>query len=167
MSDRIESRIEQHLEGIGFELVELERAGSRSRPILRLRIDRKNSDPSSGGVSLEDCARVSRSLEGDLELDSEIPDRYVLEVSSPGVERPLLRRRDFERYAGSEIAVLGKTALHGGARRVEGTLLGVEGVGVDERVLLRTVQGEEIAVPRSQTKKIHLVYRWGGGGQPG
>jgi ribosome maturation factor RimP len=166
MSDEIEIAVERHLEELGFELVELERAGPRARPILRLRIDLR--DPEAGrAVSLEDCSRVSRSLEAMLEERGDVPERYVLEVSSPGVERPLVRRRDFERFKGKEIALHGKGALHGNAKRVEGELLGLEGEGGDERVLLKIGEGEEIAIPRSQTKRIHLVYRWGGEGREG
>jgi ribosome maturation factor RimP len=164
MSDEITDAVERHLEEIGFELVELERAGPKARPILRLRIDLPESEPGRG-VSLEDCSRVSRSLEAVLEERADIPERYVLEVSSPGVERPLVRPRDFERFRGKEVAVHGKGALHGNAKKVEGELLGLEGEGSDERVLLKTSAGEEIAIPRSQTKRIHLVYRWGGEGR--
>jgi len=164
MSDDITSRVEGHLEQMGYELVDLERAGSSARPILRLRIDRPDSEPGRG-VSLEDCVRVSRNLEALLEENADVPARYVLEVSSPGVERPLVRRRDFERFRGQEIAVHGKSALRGNAKKIEGVLLGLEGEKEEERILLRAPDGEEFAVPRSQAKRIHLVYRWGGEGR--
>lgn len=166
MIDPLSREIETRLEQLGFELVELERAGSRSRPILRLRIDRL--DPAEGhGVSLDDCTRVSRALEAWLDEEPDLPERYVLEVSSPGVERPLVRRRDFERFAGEEIAIHGKGAIHGGSKRVEGTLLGIDEGADGERILLRTAAGEELAVPRATTTKVHLVYRWGGAGREG
>ena len=94
MSDRdLVREIEAGLSDLGFELVELETAGNASRPVLRLRIDR---DPGAGGVgdegvSIDDCARVSRALEHRLEASERFPATYVLEVSSPGVERPLVR----------------------------------------------------------------------------
>src|SRR5690606_39553856 len=91
--DSLERELEARLESLGFELVELERAGSRTRPVLRLRIDVAAGDH---GVTLDDCARVSRALEPYLDTVEGLPERYVLEVSSPGVERPLVRARDFE-----------------------------------------------------------------------
>lgn len=156
----LENQIEDQVETLGYELVELERAGSSSRPILRLRIDRVDSEPGKG-VTLEECARVSRSLELFLEENAAIPERYVLEVSSPGVERPLVRRRDFDRFAGREISIAGRKVLHGNAKRVQGELIGADGPEGAERIRLRLESGDEIEVERRDTTKIHLVYRWG------
>jgi ribosome maturation factor RimP len=161
MADSLEKDIEAKLEELGFELVELERAGSRTRPIYRLRIDRPDSSPGDG-VSLDDCTLVSRALEAHLEGLGKVPERYVLEVSSPGIERPLVRRRDFERFVGKEVAVIGREALHGNAKRVEGELLGLEGEQGEEKIRLRTSEGVELTIPRERTKRVHLVYRWDG-----
>lgn len=162
MTERLDDAIEGKLEELGFELVELEHAGSRARPVLRLRIDWPDSEPGSG-VTLEDCRTVSRALEQWLEAVGAVPVRYVLEVSSPGVERPLVRPRDFERFRGREIAIQGTEVLLGRSRRVEGELLGLspEADGT-EVIRIRTAKGEELAVPRAKTKRVHLVYRWGG-----
>lgn len=165
MSDSLRQEIDEHVETLGFEVVELERAGSRARPILRLRIDRLDDDGT--GVTLEDCTRVSRALEAELDQRSDLSPRYVLEVSSPGVERPLVRVRDFERFAGQEIAVHGRKEILPGARRVEGELVGLRTVEDGEHIVLRTKKGEEVSIPRQQTTKVHLVYRWGGGGRKG
>jgi ribosome maturation factor RimP len=162
MADALDRDIEEQVARLGFELIELERTGSPSRPILRLRIDRPDAVPGAG-VSLEDCTRVSRAIEASLDVREGVSRRYVLEVSSPGVDRPLVRRHDFERFAGHEVALHGKEALHEGAKRIEGELLGITGEEGDERVLLRTAAGEELAIPRSRTKRIQLVHRWGGG----
>jgi ribosome maturation factor RimP len=164
MADALEREIEAAVEGLGYEVVELERVGSRTRPILRLRIDRIGAEGDEG-VTLEDCTRVSRALESSLDERGDLSERYVLEVSSPGVERPLVRARDFQRFAGREIALHGRSALHGNAKRVEGELLGLAVEEGEELVRLRTGAGEEISIPRSQTTKIHLVYRWGAGGR--
>ena len=160
MRDPLASGIEEQVEKLGYELVELERAGSSSRPILRLRIDRVDSEPGKG-VTLDECAQVSRALELFLEESADFPERYVLEVSSPGVERPLVRRRDFDRFAGREISVSGKRALHGNSRRLQGELIGAIGDEGAERIRLRLESGEEIEVPWEDTTKIHLIYRWG------
>jgi ribosome maturation factor RimP len=163
MTDPLREEIEEEVERLGYELVDLERAGSRARPILRLRIDRVTEV--DGGVTVEDCKVVSRALETRLDERSDLSPRYVLEVSSPGVERPLVRRRDFERFAGREIAVHSKQELLPGARRVEGELLGIEEVDGVERIRLRTARGEELSLPREQATRVHLVFRWGGRGR--
>jgi len=151
--------LEQRIEELGFELVELERAGHQRRPILRIRIDRPESAPGEG-VTLDDCTRVSRALEAHLDGRPGLAEEYVLEVSSPGVERPLVRRRDFERFAGREVALKGKEPLAGRARRLEGELLGISGEGADERVRLRLPDGEEVEVPRAAVTGANLVFRW-------
>ncbi|MEX2583068.1 MAG: ribosome maturation factor RimP [Gemmatimonadota bacterium] len=163
MIDPLQGEIDEQVERLGFEVVDLERAGSRARPILRLRIDRLDAG-SDEGVTLEDCTRVSRALEATLDERSDLPPRYVLEVSSPGVERPLVRTRDFQRFVGREIAVHSRKEILPGAKRVEGELLGLEEGEEGERILLRSTRGDEVAIPRADTTKVHLVYRWGGGG---
>lgn len=161
MADPVETFVESCVDELGFELVELERAGSRARPVLRLRIDYPDSVPGQG-ISVEDCQRVSRAVEAGLEARGDVPEAYVLEVSSPGVERPLTRSRDFERFRGREIAVHGKAAIRGSAKRVEGELIGLRGEPGRDSILLRTTDGEELSIPRERIKRVHLVFRWGG-----
>ena len=158
----LERDLEARIEALGFELVDLERAGSKTRPILRLRIDRPDAKPGVG-VTLDDCAHVSRELEPVLDAHPTLEERYVLEVSSPGVERPLLKRRDFERFAGQEVALSGRAPLAGRARRLQGELLGVSGAEGAERIRLRLEGGDEIEVPRADVTRANLVFRW----QPG
>ncbi len=160
MTDTLEQVVAARVEALGYEFVELERGGTRTRPLLRVRIDRPDSSPGHG-VSLEDCTRVSRGLEEVLDARTDLGERYVLEVSSPGLERPLVKRRDFERFAGREVALKGKDALVGDQKRVEGELLGItERAGVEE-VLLRLASGEEVSVPRDRIARAQLIYRWG------
>jgi ribosome maturation factor RimP len=160
--DSLTGELERRIEEMGFELVGLERAGSKRRPILRLRVDRPDSTPGQG-VTVEDCSRVSRALETYLDERSDLSESYLLEVSSPGVERPLVRRRDFERFSGREVALKGKEPLAGRARRLEGVLLGITGGEGEERVRLRLPDGEEVEVPRAEVTGANLVYRWEGG----
>lgn len=157
--------IEVGLAELGFELVELEKAGTASRPVLRLRIDRVDGFEEGVGVTVDDCARVSRSLEARLEASSRFPATYVLEVSSPGVERPLVRPRDFDRFAGREVALHGKQPLAGRARKLQGELIGLRGEGATEAVALRLPDGEELEVPRAEVTRAHLVFRWGSEGR--
>ena len=156
--------IETRVEALGFEIVEVEWGGTPRRPVMRVRVDRPDSVPGSG-VTVDDCARVSRALEAWLDGEPAFPERYVLEVSSPGVERPLFRRRDFERFAGRNIALRG--ALAGGAGlsgRLTGVLEGIEEDGDGYRVVIRTAGAPRIAVPRAEIARAHLVFEWNGGG---
>jgi len=160
--DELEKNLQTRVEALGYEWVELERAGSDSRPILRVRIDLPDSAPGKG-VTLEDCARVTRELETYLDQLPELGERYVLEVSSPGVERPLVRRRDFERFAGREVALRGKSVLAGKARRLEGELLGIVDADGAELIRIRLKNGDVVDVPRQEVVRAHLVYRWDAG----
>lgn len=162
MSAALEQWIEEEVERLGYEVVELERAGSKNRPIFRLRIDRPDSTRGDG-VTVDDCTRVSRALEQSLDERGDLSSRYVLEVSSPGIERPLVRPRDFERFAGEEIAVVGRSPIHGKSKRVEGELVGLRGEGDGEQIVVRTSKGEEVEIPRRAATKVHLVYRWDDG----
>lgn len=157
--DVLDRSIEERVERLGFELVELERAGSRSRPVLRIRIDRPDSTPGHG-VTIEDCGRVSRELESFLDSDERFGARYVLEVSSPGIERPLVRPRDYRRFAGRPVAVVGHDTLAGRARRLEGELVGIEETDTDETVTLRLDDGSEVGIPRREIARAHLIFRW-------
>ncbi len=160
MADTLEQVVESRVESLGYEFVELERGGSRARPVLRVRIDLPDSGPGHG-VSLEDCTRVSRSLEEVLDGRADLGDRYVLEVSSPGLERPLVKRRDFERFAGREVALKGREPLVGEERRIEGELLGITGEPGAELVRVRLASGAEVTVPRERITRAQLVFRWG------
>lgn len=154
---QLERDIDAFLGRMGFELVVLERGGGHRKPLLRLRIDRRHG-PSARGVSVEDCARVTRELREWVETRDDVPEDYVLEVSSPGVERPLVRPRDYERFAGREVRVKGYAPLAGSSKELEGELVGLVGDGED-RVQLR-VAGEAVTVPLAAIAKANLVYRW-------
>lgn len=160
MADELERQIEERVAGLGYELVELERAGSKTRPILRVRVDVPGSEPGAG-VSVEDCARVSRTLEEYLDEAPDLAERYVLEVSSPGVERPLVRAADFTRFAGREIAVKLAKPLASGAKRVEGELVGLESGEGEERIRLRLPDGSMTDIPRADVTRANLIFRWG------
>ncbi|MGB1841355.1 MAG: ribosome maturation factor RimP [Longimicrobiales bacterium] len=156
----IDQGLERRVGELGYEVVELRWGGSGRRPMLKLRIDRPDTVPGEG-VTVDECASVSRALESWLDEHEGLSERYVLEVSSPGVDRPLVRSRDFERFKGEHVAVSGKEVLLGKATRLEGELLGLTGEGTDEEsVLLRLPSGEEVSVPRSEIRKAHLVFTW-------
>ena len=154
----IQEELETRLSGLGYELVQLDWAGSPVRPIIRLRVERQALDRP---VSLDDCATVSRGIEAWLDEDARVPEQYVLEVSSPGLERPLTRDRDFHRFRGRKIAVTGTETLHGRSARLEGELLGLGGEdGAAGSIRLRLNGGHEVEVPRSRVATARLVHDW-------
>lgn len=158
----IDAELDARVEAQGFDLVEVEWAGSNRRPILRLRVDLPDSRPGAG-VTVADCARLSRELEPWLDEHPLLPERYTVEVSSPGVERPLRRKRDFQRFAGEPVALKGVEPLAGTrSRRLEGELVGVED-GADQEhyeVLVRRRGGDVLRIPRQEIEKAHLVFLW-------
>jgi len=92
------------------------------------------------------------------ELD-EIPERYVLEVSSPGIERPLTRPRDWERFVGEPVVVVGFGVLADRSSRLEAELLGLDSEP-EPTVRLRLEDGAEVGVPLTDIKGAHLLFKW-------
>ena len=109
------------LEAIGFSLVRIRIMGGGENRTLQLMIDRLDEQP----ISIEDCAFVSRNVSALLDVEDPINGAYMLEVSSPGIDRPLTKERDFERYVGFE-AKLELRDVQDGQRRFRGRLLGCE-----------------------------------------
>ena len=154
--ETLAAEMAQRVEELGYEMVELEQAGSRARPILRLSIDRPDSKPGEPAVSLDDCSKVSRALEPWLDQREGLSDRYVIEVSSPGVERPLTKPADWDRFAGAEVMVKTRVPVEGRGKKVQGTLVGLRD---GERVALQ-VDGDEVEIPLGEIERGNLVFRW-------
>ena len=133
-------------EPMGYELVGVEyfQRGTSSA-VLRIYIDHEK------GITLDDCAAVSHQLSGVLDVEDPISGHYDLEVSSPGLDRPLFVAEHFERFRGSK-ARLKLAANLGGRRKLEGVLAGVR----DEAVLL-TVDGETREIPLAMVDSARLV----------
>lgn len=151
----------------GVELVDVTLTNEHGA-VLRVLIDREGPvrrERSTGkllptsGVSLADCQSISRDLSTVLDVhDRLVPTgRYRLEVSSPGVDRPLVRPRDFERFLGTEVRVHVRTPLdETGRRRVQGTLAAFDG----ERARVEDASGASWLVPLSEIIKAHVVFRF-------
>lgn len=153
--------VEARLDRMGYELVEARWVGSPRRPILRIRMDLPDSVPGVRGVTVDQCAEVSRELEPWLDALPEVPERYVLEVSSPGVERPLTKPGDWDRFKGNPVLVKGEDFPGEKGNRLEGDLLGLEeGEGGEALVALLLEDGERVLIPLDRIRKAHLVFRW-------
>jgi ribosome maturation factor RimP len=155
----VQAQLEGRIEALGLELVEAEWAGSAKRPILRIRVDRPDSGIGEG-VTVDDCAVVSRGLEPWLDEHPDVPERYVLEVSSPGVDRPLVRTRDWVRFQGEEIVVVGRASLGEAGTRIEGVLEAVDGEAEPVVATVRLASGEGVTFSLDEVKRAHLLYRW-------
>lgn len=120
------------IEGMGYSLVRLRFMGGTKRNTVQIMAERQ----SDGGMEVEDCARLSRALSAVLDVDDPIESAYALEVSSPGIDRPLTRLDDFDRFEGWE-ARIETTEMIDGRKRFRGILAGVE----DDEVLLTIPEG--------------------------
>jgi ribosome maturation factor RimP len=120
IAERVEQIAERVCADNGLELVHAEVAGPEGKPILRIFIDKPE------GVTHEDCAAVSLHLGTILDVEDFIHSPYTLEVSSPGLERGLYKRADYERFAGSPAKLRANRAING-QRNFRGRLLGLEG----------------------------------------
>ena len=142
---------ERRVESLGFELVDVRARGSGGRVSVQVRIDQPDSTPGHG-VTADDCASVSRVLEEYLDESGELGSRYVLEVSSPGIERPIRRRRQWERFVGHDVRV-----------RLPGrgmTRATIVQLANDESVVLRLKDGDELTVALEDAREATLVVDW-------
>ena len=155
--------IERAVEALGFEVVQVERGGGRRRPLLRLRIDRPGPSSARSGVTVDDCVAVTRELRGALEDGAD--EDWVLEVSSPGVDRPLVKAADYDRFVGSRIRVRGYGPLADRGRKLEGMLLGM----VDGRpgTFALEIEGDRVEIPLELVASARLVYDWDAAGGVG
>ncbi len=146
LTDNIAAMIAPSIEAMGYELVRVTLAGS-TRKVLQIM-----AEPKDGRVmSVEDCARVSRAVSAILDVEDPISGAYSLEVSSPGIDRPLTRPKDYDRFKGHEAKIETHQPVDG-RKRFKGVLKGVEGdqVKIDS-------EGAELALPLDQIAKAKLV----------
>lgn len=153
-ADQVAALVEPAVERAGAELVDLEVVGSRGRPIVRAYVDTEE------GVTVDACARLSRLIEDTLERAGVVPERYVLEVSSPGLERRLKKRSHFERFRGRDVK-LRLLPKQGGHRGLVGTLEEVEdGEAGSYRVVIRDADGNRRTVSSEEIARARLHVSW-------
>ena len=124
------------IEGLGFELVRIRLMGGKTRT-LQIMADRPE-----GGIEVEDCARISTAVSAVLDVEDPIEENYILEVSSPGIDRPLTRLKDFDMWQGYE-ARIETSELIDGRRRFKGSLAGIE---ADEVLIEIEEAGEALTI---------------------
>lgn len=142
MDRRLADIVQPVIEGLGFELVRIRLMGGATR-ILQIMADKPE-----GGIEVDHCGDISTAVSAVLDVEDPIEENYVLEVSSPGIDRPLTRLKDFEMWKGWE-ARIETTELIDGRRRFKGMLAGVEG----DEVLIELDEGKE-------TVTIGLQFDW-------
>lgn len=143
---RIAEIIEPTVEAMGFELVRVLVSGQQR---VKLQVMAERADGT--GMTVEDCADLSRAISALLDVDDPIDTAYTLEVSSPGIDRPLTREKDFVRFAGFEARVESSRPIDG-RRRFTGRLLGIE----DGVVRVETQEGEA-EIPFGDVSKAKLL----------
>ena len=143
VQNRVRALVEPALQGLGYDLVAVEWLNDVRGPILRLSVD------APGGIGIHDCTRASQHVSQALDSADPIDSSYHLEVSSPGIERPLQRLSDFVRFSGYRARV---RLREGPRRRFTGVLCGADG----NRIRIQ-VDSQEFDFELDQVEKAHLV----------
>jgi ribosome maturation factor RimP len=145
------------LEGLGYDLVDLEWKHEGGSWLLRVYLDwpELSGNAASGGVGHEDCARVSHSLGAELDVADLIHVPFTLEVSSPGLNRPLKRESDFRRFTGRKARIRTRRPVGENRRNFAGTLRGADA----GRVKIE-VDGQLFEIPVEEVEKANLQYEF-------
>ncbi len=155
--EKIRSLVYPVVEDFKLELVDLEYKQEGRNMILRIYIDKE------GGVTLDDCAKVSREIGDLLEVEDAIQGNYHLEVSSPGIDRPLKKSSDYDRFAGRKVKIKVRELMdpdgRGHRRKTfAGKLLGLENGSV--KVLQLDKKGGEVLLPLEEIEKANLDFEF-------
>lgn len=131
---------------LGCELVGTEYRPNGAHSLLRVYIDKPD------GVTMEDCTAVSHQVSGLLDVEDPVPGHYTLEVSSPGLDRPLFQAHDFERFAGQVVKLRTRFPV-AGKRNFRGLLQGLQ----EQQVLIQEQDGKQVSLPLEQIEQARLV----------
>ena len=148
-TEAIQSIIERVTAREGLELVHWELVGPRNQSVLRIYIDKE------GGVTHGDCELVSHQVGTLLDVEDLFPGHYLLEVSSPGVDRPLFKRADYERFAGRRVKIRTQAPVNG-QRNFRGQLKGIDG----DVVRLEAEPGGEIEIDFANITKANIEFEF-------
>lgn len=145
---KVRELVEPLVKALALELVDVDYVKEGGHWYLRIYIDKE------GGVDIDDCSAVSQKVGSVLDTVNPIPQAYMLEVSSPGVERPLRKKEDFEKYKG-ELASIYTKETYQGFTCFTGNLEGLE----DDQVILE-YEGQKVSIPFDMVEKAHLTYEF-------
>ena len=146
LETRITKLAEQVAASMGMEVILVEVKGDGNRTVVRTFIDQPR------GITLDDCERFSKRFSVSLDVEDWIPSGYTLEVSSPGVNRPLVKESDFKRFAGQNAKVRTRLPLEG-QRNFKGTIIGV----IEGRLELEVAPGKQIGIALMDIEKANLI----------
>ncbi len=151
MAGRAHTKLEELLspvvDSLGYEFVGLEYLPQGKHSLLRIYIDKPE------GITVDDCGAVSHQISGVLEVEDPISGHYVLEVSSPGIDRPLFKFEDFERFSGNNVQIRLQIPLEG-RRNFKGLLQGVQ---ADDQLVVLEVDDEIVSLPWDRIEKARLI----------
>ncbi len=157
MNETLESLVASEIKPLGLELSEFKIGGSKGRPVLDVRVEREDG----AKVTVDDCASASRVIEARLDAEDFGGKRYVLEVSSPGLERPLRSAKDWKRFVGrSAVVTTNVVGDPAGRRTDEVEIAGVEGDAGQEVVIVHSERGDERRFPLAAVEKARLAFHW-------
>jgi ribosome maturation factor RimP len=157
MNETLEDLVASEIKPLGLELFDLKVGGSKSRPVLDVRVEREDGTK----VTIDNCAAASRAIENRLDAGNFGGRNYVLEVSSPGIERPLRNAKDWARFVGKTAVVTANVPGDPAGRRTdEVEIAGVEGDAGQEIVIVRNERGDERRFPLSAVEKARLAFHW-------
>lgn len=146
LAEQVAALIEPTVAGMGFELVRVQFMDGKKSKLLQIMAERPE-----GGISLDDCTQISRQLSALLDVEDVIPGEYSLEVSSPGIDRPLVKLADYVRFIG-HLAKIETLLPVDGRKRFTGELKAVEGEAV-----IVTVDNKDVALPFADIGSAKLV----------
>lgn len=157
MNETLEDIVASVIKPLGLELFELKQKGTGGRPVIDVRVEREDGER----VTIEHCAAASRAIEARLDADDFGGNRYVLEVSSPGIERPLRGASDWRRFSGRKAVVTTNVPGDPAGRRTdEVEITGVEGNAGQEVITVLNERGEERRFPLSAVERARLAFHW-------
>jgi len=145
LDTELQRLLEPVVVGLGYELVGVERLSTRGSCLVRVYIDQE------AGIGIEDCEQVSRQVSAVMDVEDPVRSQYTLEVSSPGLERPLFKAEHYRRFIGANVRIQLRQ-VHNNRRRFCGVLQGVE----NDEVQLQE-QDVVYYLPLSQIEKAHLI----------
>jgi ribosome maturation factor RimP len=155
LKDKIIEVIEPELNALGVELVDIDFAGIGKRSIIRLYIDAKGNNADRCSISIGDCEKVSKSIQRLLEIEELVKGDYTLEVSTPGIERPLTKLADYQRFTGKLCKVILKPDAKQDDKEAcfNARIKGIEGNKINF-----DINGEDRTVSIDDIKKANLKF---------